>query len=312
MRLHKYFLLFLLLYFSAHGYAYEPPHTSVEKAVKGGFVSFVGKINQIEELENEAYGSVAVAHVEVIQPFYGVAERERQTVKIKFHSKLSADSPYPGFPMSFSAGDVILFVFNGPVEDTDMFYFNSYLAHPRYRNKKMDLAYRIYDGPNNTYSPHEAKHYFASAYGLGDRYEVESEELFKWTSERASELARMGEVEGDEADGHICIAAIPEPNDGPLSLGNPVGGGRDFNFSVQIDDGETVHLEFKKSARYENLSLKSKHIVKIRRSGKIIESFWFSFKEYQSSALCLWFKPLYETWSLWELEDSRHMCECDE
>ncbi len=123
-----------------------------------------------------------------------------------------------------------------------------------------------------------------------------------------SPAGRGNAESGAAAEGLICISPIPEPSEVRILPGER----RDFNFSVQVDDGEILHLGFNKDSKLENLSLRERHLVKIRRSGKLVESFWFDFNDYQSNSLCLWFYPLHQTWSLWDLDGSRHLCSCGE
>lgn len=111
--------------------------------------------------------------------------------------------------------------------------------------------------------------------------------------------------------GYICVAPVPEPNNGDITLANPMGGGREFNFSIQIDKGEIKEIPHKTNVQFTKLELETKHLVIIRNNREIIESFWFSFEDYGSNDLCLWFKSLYETWTLWPLKTSKHICKCD-
>jgi hypothetical protein len=112
--------------------------------------------------------------------------------------------------------------------------------------------------------------------------------------------------------GTICVGPIPEPNNEEISLANPAGGGRDFNFTIQIDKGEIKTIPFDTTIIFTKLNLETKHLITIRNNNEITESFWFSFSKYKEDKLCLWFKPLYETWSLWELSKSKHICKCKE
>jgi len=112
------------------------------------------------------------------------------------------------------------------------------------------------------------------------------------------------------ASGQVCIGPIPKPNDRDRDLANPAGGGRTFDYSVQIDDGVIKHLTHEVNVLYEGLDLDQKHWIRIRNQGKQIESFRFTFKEKGSDSLCLWFGPLYEAWSLWPQSDSHHFCQC--
>ena len=114
-----------------------------------------------------------------------------------------------------------------------------------------------------------------------------------------------------QSSGRVCIGKIPESNDEPISLHNANGGARVFDFSVQIDKGDIKKISGNESVLFEDLETNAKHLVIIRNQGKITESFWFDFETYKSNALCLWFKPLYEAWSLWKIEDSAHICNCN-
>lgn len=112
--------------------------------------------------------------------------------------------------------------------------------------------------------------------------------------------------------GSVCVGPIPQPNNNEKSLGNPAGGGRTFNYSIQIDNGEIKALPFNKNILINKLAYNIKHLLIIRNDDKIIESFWFNFNKFKSNKLCLWFKPLYESWSLWRQSDSKHLCKCNE
>jgi hypothetical protein len=114
------------------------------------------------------------------------------------------------------------------------------------------------------------------------------------------------------AAGSICIAVMPRPNSGGVSLSNPAGGNRSFNFSIQVDDLPAEEVSFDGGKLIGGLSLGKSHLVKIRREGELVQSFKFTFKRYSSRDLCLWFKPLYETWQLWEAKESAAArCECE-
>jgi len=112
------------------------------------------------------------------------------------------------------------------------------------------------------------------------------------------------------ATGSICVASVPRPNSGETSLANPAGGNRSFNFSVQIDDRPSMDVSFDDGKLVSGLSLGKNHSVKIRRDGKPVQSFKFTFGKFASKDLCLWFKPLYETWQLWEAKRASATCLC--
>lgn len=110
--------------------------------------------------------------------------------------------------------------------------------------------------------------------------------------------------------GIVCISAVPKPTDGEMSLANPAGGNRTFNYSIQVDNGAIKPVTEKNGARITGLTLKQSHLLKIRRDGKIVQSFRFTFEKEGSNHLCLWFKSLYETWSLWTVKEAGNKCAC--
>jgi len=116
-------------------------------------------------------------------------------------------------------------------------------------------------------------------------------------------------VFGQEMTGSVCIAPVPMTNDRTMTLGNPSGGNRFLNFAVQIDHHPRVPVDHEKSVLMSGLALDEPHLVRISRDGKPFASFRFRFGEYKSKELCLWFKALYETWSLWENTPSAG-CKC--
>ena len=97
-----------------------------------------------------------------------------------------------------------------------------------------------------------------------------------------------------------CIAPVPKSNDRPVTLANPTGGNRSFNFAIRIDQQPRVPVDHEEPLLISDLAIKETHFVQIFRDGKPFASFRFRFEDYKSKELCLWFKALYETWSLWE------------
>ncbi|AVP96838.1 hypothetical protein C7S18_06320 [Ahniella affigens] len=71
-----------------------------------------------------------------------------------------------------------------------------------------------------------------------------------------------------------------------------------YEFTVSFDGGAPVSVLHEKPVLVAALTLASSHRVKIRQVGKPVASFSFRFSEYKGSNLCLWFNPLYESWSL--------------
>lgn len=116
---------------------------------------------------------------------------------------------------------------------------------------------------------------------------------------------------GQNADptGMVCISPVPKSNSDPVSLGNPAGGNRSFDYTIQIGS-KKVAASTEKTGRFEDLPLNKTHVVKIYRDGKQVSSFRFRFEKKGSNQLCLWYKALYEAWSLWPLKDSKGKCSC--
>jgi hypothetical protein len=111
------------------------------------------------------------------------------------------------------------------------------------------------------------------------------------------------------AAGSVCVPPIPKSTSGKISLANPTGGNRSFNYSIQIGS-KRVDVSRNKGVKITGLPIGINNKVKIFRDGKPAESFQFSFEKKQSHKLCLWFNPLYETWSLWPASEGGKECQC--
>jgi hypothetical protein len=111
--------------------------------------------------------------------------------------------------------------------------------------------------------------------------------------------------------GSICIATVTPPNSGQKSLANPSGGNRIASYSIQIDKGKPLTTSKDKSINVSGLAVEKRHLVRIFGDGKLVESFWFAFSEFSTNKLCLFFKPLYETWQLWDAKDGGAWCRCN-
>jgi hypothetical protein len=126
-------------------------------------------------------------------------------------------------------------------------------------------------------------------------------------------LALLGSAlaQTEKAKGSVCLAPVAEGNDREMGLGNPNGGGRSFNFSVQIDGRERITVSHKHSISVPDLDLNTRHRVRIFRDGKPFTSFSFKFSDYKRrpTKLCLFIKGLYETWQLWDAKDCP-WCKC--
>ena len=79
---------------------------------------------------------------------------------------------------------------------------------------------------------------------------------------------------------------------------------------MRIDDGEWVAVPSGQPKRIPDLAIEGKHFVRIRDSGKQIQSFRFDFSEFESRDLCLWYKHWYATWSLWDAAAGGQKCRC--
>lgn len=91
-------------------------------------------------------------------------------------------------------------------------------------------------------------------------------------------------------------------------LGKPF---KPLDYSVQVGDGPIVEVQQNDGFDYPLKNTDSRILIEIRLRGEMVESFWLDYERYESSELCLWFKPLYHTWSVWRLNRSRHLCDCD-
>lgn len=109
--------------------------------------------------------------------------------------------------------------------------------------------------------------------------------------------------------GTVCISTVPKPNSEQISLGNPAGGNRSFNYVIQIGS-QKASATTEHSVALKGLSTNKPLLAKIFRDGKLVESFRFSFSKIGSNHLCLWYKSLYETWTLVPTKGSKDKCRC--
>ena len=102
--------------------------------------------------------------------------------------------------------------------------------------------------------------------------------------------------------GTICLAPIKDDGDprGYVSK----------DFSIRVDNGRWVFVHSSAPQLISGLVPKGKHLVTIRDGVETIESFWFQFNKFESSNLCLWYKPWYRTWSLWDAAYGGQKCRC--
>jgi hypothetical protein len=113
-----------------------------------------------------------------------------------------------------------------------------------------------------------------------------------------------------DATGTVCIAAVPAATTGIKSLGNATASATPFDFTVSIGDSAAVDVSHTTSVAMRDLSTTERHRVVIRQAGTPSASFFFRFADHGNTDLCLWFNALYESWSLWRLDEAKGKCDC--
>jgi len=111
-------------------------------------------------------------------------------------------------------------------------------------------------------------------------------------------------------NGRLCLAAAPTPTLGPRSLGNPTGELPDVSYSIRVNGSSPVELSRSSGTWVVSLPLNQRHSVAVLADGIQIESFYFKFDPSETTELCLFMKPLYETWILWPLKKTGSWCSC--
>lgn len=106
------------------------------------------------------------------------------------------------------------------------------------------------------------------------------------------------------ATGSICIAAV---EDDGLQRSH-----YSEKFAVRIDGDAWTGVPFGRQPPtwIGDIPAQGKHLVSIRDGEKRIESFRFSFDDYGSTALCLWYKQWYGSWSLSPADQYPTFCRC--
>jgi hypothetical protein len=99
----------------------------------------------------------------------------------------------------------------------------------------------------------------------------------------------------DDVTGKVAIDPIPENSSWKA---NHSGANSESIFYIQIDDRLREKISIRDSAIVKDLDTAQSHVVKIYLNGKRIESFRFTFKEYDSNQLKLRYNPFHGTWSL--------------
>ena len=115
---------------------------------------------------------------------------------------------------------------------------------------------------------------------------------------------------GTARTGTVCIAPVTDAMIA-ADRGDPRGPSprRDFHFNVQFDNGKRVDVPRVKGLPMSGLAIGKRHLVRIRDGEKLIESFFFTFKDRGSTNLCLSYGPWYETWDL-SAPGRRRWCRC--
>jgi hypothetical protein len=98
--------------------------------------------------------------------------------------------------------------------------------------------------------------------------------------------------------GSVCIASVPPNAGGNKSMANSASSTVPYEFTVSFNNSEPVVVSHGLPVLVPKLAIAQRHRVQIKQAGSPKAAFTFRFSEHKSSKLCLWFNPLYETWSL--------------
>lgn len=82
-----------------------------------------------------------------------------------------------------------------------------------------------------------------------------------------------------------------------------------FDYQVQVDSGPIIKPSETESTKYE-IATKSP-LVKIILSGDVVESFYVKSEWLEQGRNCIYFKNLYETWSVVEKWQAKKLCKCN-
>ncbi len=113
----------------------------------------------------------------------------------------------------------------------------------------------------------------------------------------------VGSPTTEEGRGRLCIAAARPPE-------KIAGQANETGLSVQVDSHAEVPLDFARSVSHPQLELGMRHVVRIRKNGKVVQSFHFRYTAQSTDSFCLFFEPYYAVWQLWAAKDARHICKC--
>jgi len=126
-------------------------------------------------------------------------------------------------------------------------------------------------------------------------------------------IAWLVAVSGTNAadKGSVCIADVPVATPGEKSLYNAAASDAPYDFTVRIGDRPPVATSHDQSVLVQGLAISAAHRVVIKRNGKPFASFLLRIADYKSEAVCMWFGPFYESWSVWPMAEAKHICACD-
>jgi hypothetical protein len=106
---------------------------------------------------------------------------------------------------------------------------------------------------------------------------------------------------------YLCFSPVKEKN-GDKSTKRSFW--QAFDYKVQVDDGPIVVPSETKSTKYEITN--NNPLVKIYLGKKITESFRIKPEWLKEGRNCIYFKNLYETWSVVEKWQADKLCNCNE
>ena len=115
----------------------------------------------------------------------------------------------------------------------------------------------------------------------------------------------------------LCIASISHAESLCFSPVKEKSGDKDtkrsfwqsFDYKVQIDDGPIIIPSKTESTKYAISS--KKPLVKIYLGEKVVESFYVEPEWIAEGRNCIYFKNIYETWSVVEEWQAKKLCTCE-
>ena len=110
--------------------------------------------------------------------------------------------------------------------------------------------------------------------------------------------------------GSICVGQVPKATAGAKSLANSAASATPYEFSIAVSWHRPVATSHDKSVLISNVAIAKPLTVAIKRNGKPFAQFHLSLNKETSSNVCLWYGPLYESWSVWPMSRSKGKCKC--